>query len=795
MWKILYYLFFTSISFAIIAFIGVVSLLWNYGNTLPDYKQLQTYQPKALTRVYSSNENIISEFADEKRIFVPYEAIPDLLVKAFVVAEDKNFFNHDGLDFQGIIRAVVTNVFNVINGNRLVGASTITQQVAKNFLLTNEVSLDRKVKEAMLALRIERNLSKEKIIELYLNEIFLGMRSYGIVVAAKNYFNKSIEDLNLSEIAYLAGLPKGPNNYHPIKYPDAAKERRNYVLRRLFEEGVIHTSDYNKNLSENILIPKNNKKLNFTAEYFTEEVRKALIIKYGKDKLYSSGLYIFTTLDEELQKYAEEALEYGLEEYDRRQGWRGAIKNIGNDGIVNWKDYQAINSSSNNISLALVKSITENDIILSLSNGDEGLLDLTSSSWVLGSESKPDLINVSHYLNGIINEGDIIYVKDGVSKENNNIKNKFIIYQKPEVNGALVAIEPNTGKVLALVGGRNFIESKFNRVTQAKRQAGSAFKPFVYLAALEQGLTPSSLILDSPLVIDQGPGLEEWIPKNYSGKYYGLSTLRTGMEKSRNVMTVRLANTIGVDKIVEISKRFNIGDYPEQLATALGAGETSLLNLTVAYASFVNNGKLIKPEFIETIHNREGEIIFRRDDTACEICNKKDINYDIFDQKIIFPKIISEGHAYQISWLLDGVIKNGTGKSLKNISNYIGGKTGTTNDNKDAWFIGYSSKLVVGVYVGYDKPRSLGLKETGGKVSAPIWGKFMEKALIKYNDDPISIPNTIDIVKIDAKTGLLPTVNSTEIIFEAFINGTAPKVYGSDKDKSQEMDTFDEKIY
>ena len=795
MWKILYYLFFTSISVAIIAFIGVVSLLWNYGNTLPDYKQLQTYQPKALTRVYSSNENIISEFADEKRIFVPYEAIPDLLVKAFVVAEDKNFFNHDGLDFQGIIRAVVTNVFNVINGNRLVGASTITQQVAKNFLLTNEVSLDRKVKEAMLALRIERNLSKEKIIELYLNEIFLGMRSYGIVVAAKNYFNKSIEDLNLSEIAYLAGLPKGPNNYHPIKYPDAAKERRNYVLRRLFEEGVIHTSDYNKNLSENILIPKNNKKLNFTAEYFTEEVRKALIIKYGKDKLYSSGLYIFTTLDEELQKYAEEALEYGLEEYDRRQGWRGAIKNIGNDGIVNWKDYQAINSSSNNISLALVKSITENDIILSLSDGDEGSLDLISSSWVLGSESKPDLINVSHYLNGIINEGDIIYVKDGVSKENNNIKNKFIIYQKPEVNGALVAIEPNTGKVLALVGGRNFIESKFNRVTQAKRQAGSAFKPFVYLAALEQGLTPSSLILDSPLVIDQGPGLEEWIPKNYSGKYYGLSTLRTGMEKSRNVMTVRLANTIGVDKIVEISKRFNIGDYPEQLATALGAGETSLLNLTVAYASFVNNGKLIKPEFIETIHNREGEIIFRRDDTTCEICNKKDINYDIFDQKKIFPKIISEGHAYQISWLLDGVIKNGTGKSLKNISNYIGGKTGTTNDNKDAWFIGYSSKLVVGVYVGYDKPRSLGLKETGGKVSAPIWGKFMEKALIKYNDDPISIPNTIDIVKIDAKTGLLPTVNSTEIIFEAFINGTAPKVYGSDKDKSQEMDTFDEQIY
>ena len=793
MWKVLYYLFFTTISFAIIAFIGLVSLLWNYGNSLPDYKQLQSYQPKSLTRVYSNNENILSEFAEEKRIFVPYEAIPDLLIKAFIVAEDKNFFSHDGLDFQGIIRAVLTNVLNVINGNRLVGASTITQQVAKNFLLTNEVSLDRKIKEAMLALRIERTLSKEKIIELYLNEIFLGMRSYGIVVAAKNYFNKSLEDLDLSEIAYLAGLPKGPNNYHPTKNPKAAKERRNYVLRRLFEEGIIHTRDYKKGISDDIFLHKNVNNSNFTAAYFTEEVRRILIKKYGKNTLYNSGFYIFTTLDEDLQNYAEQALEEGLEEYDKRQGWRGPLNNIIKTDVVNWDKYKAINSTNKNILIALIKEVTETEIILNLSNGDEGILDLEGSSWILKDINNSESISVNDFTN-FINEGDVIYVSGKLILDK-YVKNSFKIYQKPEVNGALVAVDPNTGKVLALVGGRNFKESKFNRATQAKRQAGSAFKPFVYLAALEQGLTPSSLILDSPLVIDQGPGLEEWIPKNYSGKYYGLSTLRTGLEKSRNVMTVRLANTIGIDKIVEIADRFNIGDYPAQLATALGAGETSLLNLTVAYASFINSGRLIKAEFIETIHDRDGAIIFKRDDTKCEFCSNQSIDYEIFDQKKIFPKIISEGNAYQISWLLDGVIKNGTGKSLNRISEYIGGKTGTTNDNKDAWFIGYSSNLIVGVYVGYDQPKSLGIEETGGKVSAPIWGKFMEKALIKYKDDPISIPNTIDMVKIDAKTGLLPTLHSTDIIYEAFINGTAPNIFEENSDNIDNIDTLDGQIY
>ncbi len=790
MWKILYYFFFTSISIAIILFIVSVSMLWKYGNSLPDYKQLQSYQTKALTRIYSGNENILTEFAKEKRIFVPYEAIPDLLIKAFVVAEDKNFFNHDGLDFQGISRAVITNIINIINGNRLVGASTITQQVAKNFLLSNEVSLDRKIKEALLALRIERTLSKEKILELYLNEIFLGLRSYGIVVAADNYFDKSLEDLDLSEIAYLAGLPKGPNNYHPVKNPKSAKNRRNYVLRRLLEEGIIHSRDYNKSIAEDIIVPKDKFTLNFTAEYFTEEVRKILLKNYGEDVLYNSGFYIFTTLDEELQKYAEDALSLGLEEYDKRQGWRGPIKKIETNNFDNWVNFISKNYLKKNIFFALVKEINEEEILISISNGKEGILDLNESSWILEREKDSAKINTSNYENKYISVGDVILVRILEEKDN-----KYSIYQNPEVNGALVAIESDTGRVLALVGGSNFKESKFNRVTQAMRQAGSAFKPFVYLAALEQGMTPSSMILDSPLVIDQGPGLEEWIPKNYSGKYYGLSTLRTGLEKSRNVMTVRLANTIGIDKIVEVASRFNIGHYPEQLATALGAGETSLLNLTIAYASFVNGGNLLKPELIETIHDRNGKIIFSRDDIVCKICDLIDAENNIFDQKKVFHKVISEGNAFQISWLLNGVIQNGTGKSLNKISNFIGGKTGTTNDNKDAWFIGYSSKLIVGVYVGYDQPKSLGKNETGGKVSAPIWGEFMKKALIKYKDEPILMPSNIEMVKIDAETGLMPSINSNKIIYEAFITGTAPTKFDMKPSKNDELDTLDGQIY
>ena len=775
MGKFLYYTFLLFIGiFSCIALFSL-SIVWKFGNDLPDYRYLQSYKTKAMSRVYSNSDNIIEEYAEEKRVFIPYEAIPEQLINAFIVTEDKNFFKHDGIDFKGISRATFTNIKNIIYGRRLVGASTITQQVAKNFLLTNEVSIDRKIKEALLALRIERTLSKEKILELYLNEIFLGYRSYGIVVAAQNYFNKSIDELKISEIAFLAGLPKGPNNYHPIRKYNSAINRRNYVLSRMFEEGVISKSNFSEALNDKLIVDNFKDRKIVKADYFSEEVRKIIIDKFSKKTLYNEGLYILTTLDEDLQKIARNALFEGILEYDKRQGWRGRVSKIDSTDIKNnWlSKLGSLNLVQNNLyHYGVILDINTEEITIGLLDGNFGNLDLEESSWVVKKRNNENKINLNKQIEDMLNIGDIFVFRKSSKFNLDNILYK--IEQIPNVNGGIVAIDATSGKVLALVGGLNFNNSKFNRVTQAKRQAGSAFKPFVYLSGLENGMTPSSLILDSPLVIDQGPGLEEWIPKNYSGEYYGLSTLRTGLEKSRNVMTVRLANTIGIEKIVDVASRFNIGDYPAQLATALGAGETNLLNLTAAYSTFVNGGRLVEPKFIETIHDRYGKIIYTREKSKCNICANEFSEDKIFEQSTVISKATKSEYAFQVAWMLNGVIKNGTGKSLRHIDEYIGGKTGTTNDNKDAWFIGFSSNLIVGVYVGYDMPSSLGSKETGGKVSAPIWGKFMKQALKKYPSSPFSIPENIEMVKIDALSGLLPNNKSSRTIYEAFITGTAP---------------------
>ena len=774
MGKFLYYIFLLFIGIFFCIAIFSLSIVWKFGNDLPDYRYLQSYKTKAMSRVYSNSDNIIEEYAEEKRVFIPYEAIPEQLINAFIVTEDKNFFKHDGIDFKGISRATFANIKNIIYGRRLVGASTITQQVAKNFLLTNEVSIDRKIKEALLALRIERTLSKEKILELYLNEIFLGYRSYGIVVAAQNYFNKSIDELKISEIAFLAGLPKGPNNYHPIRKYNSAINRRNYVLSRMFEEGVISRSNFSEALNDKLIVDNFKDRKIVKADYFSEEVRKIIIDKFSKKTLYNEGLYILTTLDEDLQKIARNALLEGILEYDKRQGWRGRVSKIDSIDIKkNWlSKLVSLNLAQNNLyHYGVILDINHEEIIIGLLDGNFGKLDLEESSWIVKKHSE-DKINLKKHIGDMLNIGDVFVF--GKSSKFNLDNILYKIEQIPNVNGGIVAIDAASGKVLALVGGLNFNNSKFNRVTQAKRQAGSAFKPFVYLSGLENGMTPSSLILDSPLVIDQGPGLDEWIPKNYSGEYYGLSTLRTGLEKSRNVMTVRLANTIGIEKIVDVASRFNIGDYPSQLATALGAGETNLLNLTAAYSTFVNGGRLVEPKFIETIHDRYGKIIYAREKSKCNICANEFSEDKIFEQSTVTSKATKSEYAFQVAWMLNGVIKNGTGKSLSHIDEYIGGKTGTTNDNKDAWFIGFSSNLIVGVYVGYDMPSSLGEKETGGKVSAPIWGKFMKQALKKYPSSPFSIPENIEMVKIDALSGLLPNSKSSRTIYEAFITGTAP---------------------
>ena len=772
--KFLYYSFLLSVSTISVVIILITMVLWRYGSSLPDYNQLTSYKAPSVTRIYTDDGKLIEEYAAENRVYVSIDSIPKNLIDAFLVTEDKNFFQHEGIDFKGIFRAVVQNFSNVIEGKRLVGASTITQQVAKNFLLTNEVSFERKIKEALLALRIERTLTKDKILELYLNEIFLGFRSYGVVVAAKNYFNKSLQELNISEIAFLAGLPKAPNNYNPITRAESAINRRNYVLKRMIEEGIIHKRDAVIAMEEKIQVYDLSKNKYFDAPYFSEEVRREIISKYTKSNFYNNGYFVSTTLNSVLQNMAKESLIKGIENYDKRRGWRGINSNIDSFNSIDWKKTISELSREKNYKnkfLVIITNINSKEITIGFEDGSFKSLDLKESSWILSSNKDNIEFSPLEYKNAGITEGSILWVESKVNDDGNYI---YSIWQEPEINGAIVALDPYSGRVLALVGGYNFNNNKFNRATQALRQSGSAFKPFVYLAALENGMNPSTLVLDTPLVIDQGPGLEDWIPKNYTGSYYGASTLRTGIEKSRNVMTVRLANTVGINKITEIANRFNIGKYPPQLATSLGAGETTLLSITAAYASFINGGNSVKAEFIESIHDRDGQSVYKRDKRICHICADEKEEVEIFNLPNNQSRILDENHAFQILWLLKGVIQNGTGKKLNNISNYIAGKTGTTNKNKDAWFIGFYSNLLVGVYIGFDLPKSLGDKETGGAVAAPIWGDFIKKSLSVLPARPFKIPKNIELVKIDHNTGMLPNADTKKIIFEAFIKGTSP---------------------
>ena len=751
--------------FMSISIFGIIK----YTKDLPDYKQLKEYTPSIISRLYTGNGTLLAEFSAEKRVFIPIESIPDLIKKAFVSAEDKNFFDHKGVDFQSISKAVLINIKNLYEGKRLVGASTITQQLAKNFLLSNEISLNRKIREALLSLRIERILTKDDILELYLNEIFLGKRSYGIAAASLNYFNKSLDELDLHEIAYLAGLPKGPNNYDPIKNKKAAIIRRNYVLNRMHEDGVISSSEASKASMQPMIssIVKREKKPD--APYFIEEVRRNIIEKYGETSLYREGLNVITTIDPKLQKIAIKELRAGLEDYDKRHGWRGPLKKINDNDLESLKIKEnKIPGLHDKIAVMILK-INKNSIsVQNIQNKNKfeiNTKDVFDSKWINNGEKKFNTDDVKSFLK----KDNILILK---KYKDNNI-DKYKIDQIPHVNGAIVVIDPRNGRVLALSGGYDFDGSEFNRATQAKRQPGSAFKPFVYLAALENGYLPNTKILDAPLVIDQGPGLEKWKPKNYSGMFYGPSTLRIGLEKSRNVMTVRLANEIGMKKIVEISKRFRLGDFPPLLASSLGSEETTLLNLVAAYSAFVNGGRYNIPALIEKIQNRNGKVIFRRDNRICKKCNEMQIKN--FVRPILFPegvKIIDSNHAFQLTWMLKGVTTRGTAKSLDKLDLSIAGKTGTTNDNMDAWFLGFSPEYAVGVFVGYDTPRPLGDKETGAKVAAPIFAEFMKKALDGKENRPFLVPEDIEMIKIDYLSGKKAVDVNKNVIFEAFIKNS-----------------------
>ncbi len=754
---------------------------YHYGKGLPDYTQLKDYEPPVMTRVHAGDGQLMAEYAIENRVFVPIKAIPQRVIRTFLAAEDKNFYHHAGIDPMGIARAVIVNLKNVGQGRRLVGASTITQQVAKNFLLTNEVSYVRKIKEAILALRIEKALSKDRIIELYLNEIYLGYGSYGVAAAALNYFNKSLGELTIEETAYLAALPKAPNNYHPIKKTKKALERRNWVISRMQIEGVVTKTEAMMAQAEPLKVASRAETEFVHAPYFAEEVRRELVQMYGEDKLYKGGLAVHTTVDPVLQEIAQRTLQDGLQAYDRRHGYRGPIATI--ESVLEWQkslDEMAVpKGAPADWVLGVVLKLHAKGVSVGLKDGRQGALPFGEMRWAREALEKQKVGARLKKPSDALKVGDIIWLKAVAkdSKGNDYKPDTYALKQIPAVQGGLVSLDPHTGRVLAMVGGFSYEHSQFNRATQAKRQPGSSFKPFVYLAAMDEGYTPSTLILDAPFVLDQGPGLPKWRPDNYSKKFYGPSTMRLGIEKSRNLMTVRLAQTLGMEKVSDYAKRFGITpNLPEVLSMALGSGETKLIDLAAAYGMLVNGGKRIIPTFIDRIQDRNGLSVFKHDTRQCPNCLAMNWTGDEIVPQIEDNResVTSPQSAYQIVSILEGVVKRGTGRRVSAVGKPLGGKTGTTNKSRDTWFMGFSPDLVTGVFVGFDTPIPLGKKETGSSVAAPIFRDFMKEALADKPATPFRIPEDISLIRVSARTGKDAKPGDSNVIWEAFKNGTSP---------------------
>lgn len=758
--------------------VGAAVLLWaldRFAFDLPDAGRLAVYEPPTATRLYAGDGRLLAEYAREKRVFVPYEAIPPRVVQAFVAAEDQHFWRHFGLDPLGIVRAALANLRRLQEGEggRPQGASTITQQVAKNFFLTNEVSLERKLKEAVLALRLERTFSKEKILELYLNEIYLGGRAYGVAAAALAYFDKALDELTLAEAALLAGLPKAPSTFDPLRNPQAALERRNYVLKRMLEDGYIDRAAFEAARAEPLVTRQRPPESFVVADFFTEEVRRQLVARLGEAGFYEGGLAVRTTVDPNLQALADRALRAGLSSYDRKHGFRGPLGRIdpaAPDALARLRAFDP-GFELLDWQVALVRGAGRDGLEILLPDGSTGLVPLAELAWARRVDEAGRLGPAVREARQVAAPGDLILVEPlpGPGR-------RFALRQRPLVEGALVALDPHTGRVLAMSGGFSYRQSQFNRATQARRQAGSAFKPFVYLAALEAGMTPSSIVLDAPIVIDQGPGLPKWRPENYSQQYYGPTTLRVGLEKSRNLMTVRLAQDIGMERIIELARRFGIERGLEPfLSTALGANEVTPLALTTAYAMLVNGGKRIEPYLVERIQDRWGRTVFRRDGRDCPGCSgvawRGQLPPEPADER---PQVVDPRHAFQMVNMLRGVIERGTATAARVLGRPLAGKTGTTNDAKDAWFVGFSPDLVVGVFVGFDQPASLGPRETGASVALPIWIDFMKGALEGTPPVPFRTPPGIHLVQVDAATGRRPGPDTKVVVSEAFLPGTEP---------------------
>ena len=756
------------LSFSLLLSIISIAVLWNFSNNIPDYKFLKNYKPPVSSKVYSGNGDLVADFSKEKRVFVPYSSIPNNVINAFLSAEDKNFFSHPGVDAKGILRALVNNIKNIMTSKRLEGASTITQQVAKNFLLTNEVSLNRKIKEAILAFRIERALTKERILELYLNQIYLGSGSYGVAAASLEYFDKSIKELNYEEAALLAALPKAPSKYNPYRNIELAKFRRNLVLKNLVDNNFINNETYQNLKNKKITLKKKKKVFLEDAQYYIEDVRKNIIDQLTYEKVYKQGFNINSPINLNLQRIATNSLRKGLIKYDKRKGWRGVLTNI--DYNANWfKDLEKFKlENSINWKVSIVKKINQFSAEIETQDSKEGIIEYKDISWT------------KKEFDELFRPGDIIYAEK--IKEN-----KFSLKQIPKINGGIVVMDPYTGRVLALSGGFSFKNSEFNRASQALRQPGSAFKPFVYALALENNYTPSSLVLDAPLVLDQGSDLKMWKPENYGKKFYGPSTLRIGLEKSRNLMTVRIAQNLGIKKIVNFSRELGIYDNPQELLSiSLGSTETTLLKLTSAYSAFVNGGKVVEPILIDRVQDSEGNTIVNNNKRYCSDCDQISFTSQVYPKiKDKYKQVFSSQTAYQVTSLLEGAIQRGTGKKLKKLKLNLAGKTGTTNENTDAWFVGFTSNYVIGVYVGMDNPKPLGKFETGSKTALPIFENFIKKAVKKSDARPFKVSDGITMMIVDSLTGQKADFSSKDTIMEAYksnnvVNG---KVLYSNKNR------------
>jgi penicillin-binding protein 1A len=748
---------------------------------LPSVQTLQNYAPPITTRVYAGNGTVLGEYARERRIFVPATFIPKLVKQAFTSAEDRNFYSHPGIDPSGILRAAINDVGLVLEGRRPQGASTITQQVARGFLLNSDLKMARKVREAILAIRIDATYPKEKVLELYLNEINLGQNSYGVAAAALNYFGKSLDELDIAEVAFLASLPKSPSHYDPRFHHEAAVDRRNWVIGQMAENGYI-TDDQAKAAKAEPLITQTRALGSQAADvdYYVEEVRRLLYKQYGEKALYDKGLQVRASLDTRLQNYAVGALRSGLVRYDRRHGWRGAKMHV---DLANWKEGLAKLASDPNhqsgIDTWRIAAALEYDgkiVRIGFPDGSTAVMPYDGYKWARhqlpGAVWGPTPTGPQD----VVKPGDAFFVEPLPAPAK---QGEFGLRQVPEVNGAIVVMDPHTGRVLAMSGGFSYASSQFDRAMQAERQPGSSFKPFVYATALDMGYTPVSKVLDAPFELDMGPGQGIWRPENFEkGEFLGDTTLRRGIELSRNVMTVRLAYTIGMNNVVKLPIRFGVYDkLPPLLANSLGAYETTLMRMVTGYSEFVNGGKKISPSLVDRIQDRNGQTIWRHDGRKCEGCNDADWHGQ---EEPLLPdtreQIIDPRTAYQLVSMLEGVVQRGTAAYSvgAQINKPLAGKTGTSQDAQSTWFIGFSPDLACGVYVGFDNPRTLGPKEQGATVAAPIFRDFMKDALADAPPTPFRVAPGIEEVPVDWKSGSPVPPGTPGAIMEAFKAGTAP---------------------